>query len=258
VLVRRPRQVVAAGAVVLAASGLAFGPAALGQTVRAGNLIVTVQGGFTPHRLPRHDLGAITLSAKSTISTADGTHLPAAKTLSLEFDKHARLNTRGLATCSVGRLQNTLTNQAEKICGDALVGTGRAGAEITFPEQAPFFASGKMLIFNGRPQHGHRVMIFHVYAHVPAPTTFVATAVIGKGSRGGTTANLTIPTIVAGQGSLDFAELTIQKSWKYRGRRQSLLLASCPTGHLVTRGELTFSGATAMSGHVVRSCSPIG
>jgi hypothetical protein len=235
-----------------------FGRSALGQTVRAGNLIVTVQGGFTPHRLPRRDLAPITLSAKSTIRTADGTHLPAAKKLSLEFDKHASLNTRGLPTCSVSRLRNTLTSQAEKICGDALVGGGRAGAEIAFPEQPPFFASGKMLIFNGRPQNGHRVFIFHVYAHVPAPTTFVTTALIGKGGRGGTTADLTIPSIVAGQGSLDFAELAIHKTWKYKGRKQDLLLASCPTGHLVTRGTLTFSGATAMSGHVVRSCSPIG
>ena len=257
-MVDRPIGLLALGTAALLAMSV-LGSSALGQTVRAGNLIVTVQGGFTPHKLPRDTLAPITLSAKSTIKTADGTHLPPAKTLALEFDKHASLNTRGLPTCSVNRLRNTLTSQAEKICGNALVGTGRAGAEIAFPEQPPFFASGKMLIFNGRPQKGHRVFIFHVYAHVPAPTTFVTTAVIGKASRGfGTSALLKIPTIVAGQGSLDFAELSIHRTWTYRGKTQNLLLASCPTGHLVTRGELSFAGGTTMSGQVVRSCSPIG
>ena len=35
-----------------------------------------------------------------------------------------------------------------------------------------------MLIFNAPPNHGHPVFIFHVYAFVPAPTTFITTAQI--------------------------------------------------------------------------------
>jgi hypothetical protein len=231
---------------------------AVGQTVRAGNLIVTVEGGFRPHKLPSDTPAPIVLKAKSTIRTADGTHPPAAKTLSLEFDKHAAINTRGLPTCSVGRLLNTLTDQAQSICGKSLVGTGRAGAEILFPEQPPFFASGRMLIFNGRPKGGRKVLIFHVYARVPAPTTFVTTAVISKASGiYGTRTEIKIPTIVAGQGSLTFAELEIGKSWTFRGRRQHLLLATCPTGRFITRGDLSFHDGSRMKGKVIRSCSPI-
>ena len=60
-------------------------------------------------------------------------------------------------------------------------------AEIAFPEQAPFSASGPLLIFNGAPKGGKQVLIFHVHANVPAPTTFVTTAVISKqGGRFGT------------------------------------------------------------------------
>src|SRR5215207_9118762 len=137
-----------------------------GQTVRAGNLIVTVEGGFTPHQLSRTEPGAITLSAHSTIRTADGTHLPALKTLHLLFDKHTGANTKGLPTCSPAKLDNTLTNQAKRAGGDALSGTGQAGAEILFPEQPPFFAKAPMLIFNGPPKGGRPVFIFHVYARV--------------------------------------------------------------------------------------------
>src|SRR5262245_13363955 len=72
---------------------------ALGQTVRAGNLIVTVEGGFTPHKLPKKNPASITLSARSTIRTADGTHLPALDKLHLFFDKHTGVNIKGLPVC---------------------------------------------------------------------------------------------------------------------------------------------------------------
>ena len=65
--------------------------------MRAGNLVVTVEGGFTPHRLPKKEPASITLSARSTIETADGTHLPALDFLKLEFDKHTGVDTDGLA-----------------------------------------------------------------------------------------------------------------------------------------------------------------
>ena len=78
-----------------------LGSSASGQTVRAGNLIVTVEGGFTPHKLPKNDPASITLSARSTIRTADGTHLPALDYLKLDFDKHTGVNTKGLPVCTI-------------------------------------------------------------------------------------------------------------------------------------------------------------
>jgi hypothetical protein len=239
----------------------ALAASALGQkqTVKAGNLVVTVDGGFRPQKLPRETPAPISLHAETTLKTADGTHPPAAKTLTLEFDKHASINTTGLPTCSVTRLQNTLTAQAKSICGDALVGEGEAGAEIAFPEQPPFFAKGAMLVFNGKPKGGHKVLIFHVYARVPAPTTFVTTAVISKASGVyGTRTTIRIPTIVAGQGSMTFAKIEIKRSWTYKGKKENLLLATCPTGRFFTRGDLAFADGTRMRGKVLRSCSPIG
>ena len=114
-----------------------------------------------------------------------------------------------------------------------------------------------MVIFNGPPRNGHPVFIFHVYAHVPAPTTFITTAEIGKSSGlYGTSVYIKIPTIVAGQGSLSFAELSIHKKWASKGKEQTLLYGTCPTGHFFVRGALTFKGGFKMAGKVVRSCSP--
>lgn len=232
---------------------------ALGQTVRAGNLIVTIEGGITPKKLPRKTPAPITLSVSGSLKTADATHPPVLKTLHLEFDKHGQLNTKGLPTCRAQQLQSTLTTTAERVCKDALVGTGRAEAEIAFPEQAPFSASGKLLIFNGAPKGGKQVLILHVYAFVPAPTTFVTTAVIGKQSgKYGTVAEVKVPTIVAGQGSLIAFDATLRKTWTYKGQKQSLLLATCPTGHLYAHGDFLFADGTELSGDVSRSCTPKG
>ena len=114
-----------------------------------------------------------------------------------------------------------------------------------------------MVIFNGPPKNGHPVFIFHVYAHVPAPTTFITTAEIGKASGlYGTSVYIKVPTIVAGQGSLSFAELSIHKKWASKGKEQTLLYGTCPNGHFFVRGALTFKGGFKMAGKVVRSCSP--
>lgn len=247
------------GLLALALAAL-LATSALGQTVRSGNLIVTIEGGITPKQLPKKTPAPITLSLSGTLKTADGTHPPVLKTLHLEFDRHGQLNTEGLATCRPQQLQSTLTTTAERVCKEALVGTGRAEAQIALPEQPPFNASGKLLIFNGPPKGNKQVLVLHVYAHVPAPTTFVTTAVIGKekGGKYGTTADVAIPTIVAGQGSLIAFNATLKKTWPYKGKKQSLLLATCPTGHLYAHGDFLFSDGEQLSGGVSKSCTPKG
>jgi hypothetical protein len=247
---------IAAALLLGAAAAVAAGPV---ETFKVGNLNVTIEGGISPTKLPKNKLAPISLEVGGKIATEDGSHPAALKTVKLEFDKNGELNTKGLPTCTVGKLQSTLTSQAKKVCGDALIGSGKVTAEIALPEQAPFSASGPLLIFNGVPKGGKQVLIFHVYAHVPAPTTFVTTALITKTpGRFGTKAEITIPTIVSGQGSLTAFKAKLQKSWTYKGQRESLLLAKCPTGSLHARGEFTFADGTKGSGEVVRPCTPAG
>jgi hypothetical protein len=245
---------IVAAALLGAAVAVAAGPS---ETFKVGNLDVKIEGGITPTKLPKGEKAPIVLNVGGSIKTVDGSHPPALKTLKLEFDKAGELNTKGLPTCTVGKLLSTLTAQAKKLCGTALVGTGTVTAEIALPEQAPFSASGPLLIFNGAPKGGKQVLIFHVHANVPAPTTFVTTAVISKTpGRFGTTADVTIPTIVSGQGSLTGFKAKLGKTWTYKGQKESLLLASCPTGSLRARGEFLFADGTKGSGEVVRACTP--
>ena len=232
---------------------------AAADTVRLGNLVITIDGAITPKALPKHEAAPIALDLSGSLKSSDGSHPPALKTLDLEFDRNGHLNTKGLPTCTTGKLQSTLTTQAKAACGDALVGEGKVSAEIAFPEQAPFNASGPLLIFNGAPKGGKQVLIFHVYAHVPAPTTFVTTALISKqGGKYGTRALVSIPTIVSGQGSLTSFEAKLKRTFTYKGEKQSLLTASCPTGTLYAHGTFGFADGTKASGDVVRGCTPKG
>ena len=228
---------------------------ASGQVVRAGNLEISIDGSISPKQLPAKTPTPITLKVNGSIKTLDGTHVPALKTLNLQFDRHGSINTKGLPTCQPSKLQSTLTAKAKQVCGNALIGTGRVAAEIAFPEQPPFDASGPLLIFNGPPKGGKTVLVFHVYAHVPAPTTFVTQGVISKtGGKYGTEAEIQIPTIVSGQGSLTSFEAKLGKTWTYKGKKQSLLKASCPGGALFAHGDFTFVDHTKISGNVLEHC----
>lgn len=241
----------------LAALGALAVSASQAQIVKKGNLEIEIEGGFSPKALPKKKHAPITLKVEGSMKTLDGSHVPAAKEIYLEFDRNGKLNTKGLASCTVGKLQSTLTAQAKSACPKALVGTGRVTAEIALPEQRPFSASGPLLIFNGS-KGNKQELIFHVFANVPAPTTVVTTAKIGKGKGPyGTSARVRIPSITSGQGSLTSFKATLRKTWNARGK-QNLLLAKCPTGSLKARGDIKFVSGDKLSGQIVKPCKPKG
>ena len=249
----RGRFLLAIGALALVA-GLIVAVAAA-QVVKKGNLEIAIEGSVSPTKLSRTTPQPITLNLSGKAATTDGAHVPPLRELFVEFDKNGHLNTKGLPTCSVGKLQSTLTAQAKAACGPALIGTGRVTAEIAFPEQPPFSAGGPLLIFNGS-SGAKQMLIFHVYAKVPAPTTFVFTAAIGKGKGPyGTSAKVKVPSITSGQGSVTSFKVKINKTFTYKGKKQSVLTATCKTGTLKARGEFLFQGKK-LEGKVTRPCTP--
>jgi len=242
----------------LVALGALAVSASQAQIVKSGNLQIEIEGGFAPKALPKKRHAPITLNVEGSMATLDKTHVPAAKEIFLEFDRNGKLFTKGLASCTLGKLQSTLTAQARATCRKALIGTGRVTAEIALPEQRPFSAGGPLLIFNGSKGRKQE-LIFHVYANVPAPTTVVTTAKIGKGKGPyGTSARVRVPSITSGQGSLTSFKATLRKSWNSGGRKQNLLLARCPSGSLKARGDIKFVSGAKLSGKIIKPCKPKG
>jgi len=228
--------------------------------IRAGNLILDANGGFSPRALPRHRDAPITIHGGGRLSTVTGAIPPIVETLSIEFDRHGHLETAGLPVCRRGRLEATTTPQARRNCPGSIVGKGSGSAIVAFPEQAPFRVSSPITIFNGPRVRGNPSVYAHAFTTVPVPTTFVVPVVIEKINRGvyGYRTKARIPKIAGGFGHPTSGSLKIGRKWTSRGVRRSYVNARCETGHLQARAEVTFknegTGRTFLRGTFVRAC----
>lgn len=223
---------------------------------RGGDLIITVNGGFTPTALPKYRDAPITLYGGGKISTVSGKLPPILETLAIEYDRHGSVQTTGLPVCAPGRLEATTVPAARRNCPGAIVGKGRGSAIVKFPEQAPIPISSPITLFNGPKVRGFDSVLAHAYTTVPVPTTFVVPVVIERIHKGvyGYRTEATIPTIAGGAGVPISGSLRIGKRWTFKGKRYSYVNARCETGHLQARGEFHFKDGTFLSGSIVKGC----
>lgn len=259
--IRRNRTKALAGLVVAAAAVMAvvaIASAATSITFKENNLEATFKGGVTPKVLPKKGTAPVGLSLEGTMKSTNGEHLAALETVNLEFDKAGVLNTKGLASCKVSKLESTTTKTAKQVCKEAIVGSGVVTADIAFREQPDLRASGPLVVFNGS-KGGKQELILHVYAHVPAATTFVVPVKISKAhGKFGTKAFIAVPKIVGGSGSVTSFKAKIKKLYNSGGKKQSLLNAGCPSSKLAVMGEFKFHDGTDMHGEVTVPCTGKG
>lgn len=224
--------------------------------LRAGDILITAEGGFAPKTLPRDHDAPVTLHGGGRISTVSGGLPPVLKTITIEFDRHGSIDTEGLPVCRLGQLVATRTKQARQVCGDALVGHGSGKAQVKLPEQASFPVSSPILLFNGPPKNGNPTVIAHAYLTQPVPVTFVIPIVIERIHKGvyGYRTRVAIPRIANGYGIPVSGFLRVGRKWTYHGRRHSYVNARCENGRLQARGEFSFDDGTELSGTFLRPC----
>jgi hypothetical protein len=245
-------QIVAVVAMlVLAASAVAI-------RLETGNIVVTTDGGFTPTTLPKDKFAPIKLYGFGKIDTKDGSPPPILETVTIWFDKHGKVETRGLPTCSKGKLAATTVPQARRLCPGAIIGKGFGKAVVIFPEQPPIPAGTPLTLFNAKPKGGDPVVLVHAHLTVPAPTTFVVPIVVEKVNSGryGFRTVGRIPRIAGGSGIPLYARLKVGREWKYKGKTLSYANASCPDGRLQAKGEFDFKDGTFLQGSVFKRCTP--
>lgn len=239
---------------------LLVGAGASAMVLRAGNLIVEAEGGFTPTALPKHTDAPITISGEGKATTVSGELPPIVKTLDIEFDKHGHLETQGLEVCTTAKLRATTVPQARKACPGAIVGEGSGKAIVAFPEQAPIPVTSPITLFNGPKNGGDDTVIAHAYTTVPAPTTFIVPIVIERIHKGvyGYRTIAQIPKIAGGYGHPISGHLKVGKHWTYKGKKHSYINARCETGHLQAKVGVTFAEGTFLSGTFVKRCTVRG
>jgi hypothetical protein len=228
--------------------------------VQVGNLKLTLNGGFSPKKLPKSKMSGINLNVEGKIQTVDGSHPPALREVVVETDKNGTINAKGLPVCTAAKLNSQDTSHAIKACPNAIVGEGKTDVEIAFPEQAPIIAHSKLVAFNGGVKGGKTTIFIHAFLTVPVPAAVVTTVTVSKVHNGryGTKSVAKIPVIAGGSGSPTFFQLKFGRKFTYKGKKQDYLLAKCPDGHLNAKATSIFSDGSKLTGSFVRSCTPKG
>src|SRR5262245_29279922 len=149
----------AAGALLFAGVATAYKPA----VIKVGNLVLTFNGGFSPTKLSKTKPTPISLTVSGKIETKDHSQPPPITSFILETDKNGSIDAKGLPKCRQPQLEARTTADAKKVCGKALIGTGKTDVEVLFPESQPVLLKSQLLIFNGGYSGGTTTLLVHAY-----------------------------------------------------------------------------------------------
>jgi hypothetical protein len=225
--------------------------------VRAGNMVLSLNGDIVPKALPKHELAPMGFWGSGKLATLDGSHPPALEGASFDADKDIFVSVAGLPACRIGELEARATKKVEEVCGDAILGRGAASVEVAFPEQTAFTSTGPLVFFNGGERNGVVKILAHAYVNVPAPTAVVATVEVRRVSNGafGLHVETRIPKIAGGAGSAIVARFSLRRVYTYKGERRSVISGRCPDGKIQARGSFRYSDGTILSGSILRPCT---
>jgi hypothetical protein len=228
---------VAAGLALLSAAGLARA-----ERRQQGDVILALDGGVFPSRLPRHDPAPVRIRLFGELRTADRFPLPRVRRLELTLFGRGRLDAGGLPVCPRGKLVAADPATALAACGAALVGSGRVDAQVFLPNQRPFSYGASLRAFNGMLPGGRRVVWLHAYGSSP-PISFVFAFAIHR-LAGRTSLVAALPADLGPWPHLARFRMSFGRLYRRRGERHSYLSAVCPLPPRFTAGVFPFARAT--------------
>lgn len=126
---------------LLLASGAVLAHA---EPVQQGNLSVDVNGNLSPHRLPRSGSVPVAVTVSGKISTTDQTQPPQLQKLTIEINRHGLIDSTGLPTCQLQKIETANNAHAIAACGPSLVGSGQFLGTITLPGSSPYPIKGRL------------------------------------------------------------------------------------------------------------------
>lgn len=216
-----------------------------------GNVHAEFNAGFTPKTLStkRREPVAFFLSVRP--KTRDGSHVPPLKEILFEADRDASISVKGVPKCELGsRSPRPTLADIRRLCGEALVGSGRMNMEIEFPDQKPILANSDLLALNGGREGGVTTVYLYAYLTVPTPAMIITTITAKRIDKGryGLLLTATIPKIAGGSGSATYFKLRLRKG---------ILSAKCTDGRLAARAGGVFGTTpqTRLRSAVGRTCT---
>lgn len=239
--------------IALSVAGIAV--AAKDTVVRAGNLVVTIDGssGLTPKALSKSKFTPVAFTAAGSVRAADGSQPPPIKEVLIDAPNTA-VNVKGYPTCTSGALQARDTAAVKKACPDSIIGSGSTTVSVAFPEQTPVPAKSPLLVFNGGEKGGVTTLYIHAYLTQPIITAVVTTVKIKKSGSGIKTVT-SVPKIANGSGSVTDFSLKIDKKFTYKGKKVSVLSAKCVGGKIQAQVTAKFYDNSQLSAEILRTCT---
>jgi hypothetical protein len=251
---RKTLALTVVGLLALGAAGLAAA-----ETIQRGNVRVAFDGAITPKRLPRTGSAPVKVAVTTRIAAINAKSPPQLTRIAIAINRYGRIDPTGLPICEVDDIQPSTTEKALEACRGSLVGEGHFAATVGLSKKATFPTAGKLIAFNGTYK-GRPAILAHVYGTHPLPTSFTLPFVIGR-ARGtfGTTLTATLP---AAEGNfVTGLDLTLGRSFTYKGKRRSYASASCPAPKgfpgatfPFAKASYAFAGGRAMHATLTRSC----
>jgi hypothetical protein len=249
---------------IAAALLLVFGVAgaARGEVEQSGNLIVSFDGGISPHALPRSEPAPVGVTIDSGFKTADGSDPPPQlRRISIAINRDGKIYDRGLPTCRVRRIQPSTIGAARRICGGAIVGSGHVQVRVELTNQPPFDFKGPLLVFNAKRSGGHRRLLAQVYGTKP-PSAFVLTfKVLKQKGTFGTVIRTTLPAAARKWAYVTHFDMRLRRIYTYNGQRHSFISAACaaPAGfpgavYPFARGSFKFAEGLRVTNTLIRDC----
>lgn len=227
-----------------------------------GTLRVSVDSRLSPKRLPRKGVAPTAVSVGWRIGTTDGTVPAKLKMLRIEINRNGILDTTGLPTCPLEKIQPASTSRALKNCRPALVGRGNFSAIVGLKGQEAYVAKGRIVIFNAE-KGGKPVLYGQIYSVLPFANSFVITFNIEELGKGiyGTALTATLPPSFLAWGTLTEIEMRLSRRFAYDGKRRSFLAAGCPAPKgfpsaifRLARTSFAFVGGAKVSSTLIGDC----
>lgn len=233
------------------------------ETIQKGSLRIAFDGRITPAKLPRVGMAPVKVAVATKISATKGRPLPQLRKIALAINRHGRLDSTGLAVCEVDDIQPATTEKALEACRGSLVGEGHFSAEVALSKQASFPSEGKLYAFNGTYK-GRPAILAHVYGTQPVPTSFTLPFTISR-AKGTFATTLTATFPATDDNFVTGIDLTLARSFTYKGKRRSYAAAGCPAPKgfpgatfPFARASYAFAGGKELSSTLTRSCKARG
>jgi hypothetical protein len=242
---------------------LSLAALAQAETIQKGSLRIAFDGQITPAKLPRAGMAPVKVAVGTKISATKGKPLPQLRKIAIAINRHGRLDSTGLPVCEVDDIQPATTEKALEACRGSLVGEGHFSAEVALSKQASFPSAGKLYAFNGTYK-GRPAILAHVYGTQPVPTSFTLPFAITQ-AKGTFATTLTATFPATDSNFVTGIDLTLARSFTYKGKQRSYASAGCPAPKgfpgatfPFAKASYAFVGGRQLNSTLTRSCKARG